>query len=548
MRTFKTWAPTLVAAAALVACFGGGGDDIPAPAPLTISGTAAKGSALAGAKVDIKCATGRGTATAAGTGAYTLTLDSASRPCAIKATGTEGSVFHSVASGSGGGSVTANVTPLTEMMVAKIASAAPGSYFAGFGAGSTLAETSLTQAVDYLKTALAGVTDLGAVNPVTSALAVGDAHDQKIEATMARLATAGLGLGTVTAAIAANPDAPSVIAGPIAPAAAECAWFKSGKYRLIDPFESDPAQRVTLVEVDAVAKTAKNPDGSTFAFGSNGACQFIADTAEDVVRILVSQASVLVIHHQFKPTGQYDAYLALPEQTLPLTEVAGNWNYALWGPLGPGSYVAAAGEMTIDSAGNVTAFTACLGMSPCAVMPQPYPKIAANATLGGFDVSLGGLPAGRAFGFKTLDGKLAFVSVEGDGSVLVGMRRESLGALPAVGTVNHFGSVSYLSNGSVYPTLVEDSTTVIATDATARTVTRLRSSSQRVDTLLIDRPRDGLRYRAPDSCTLGTIGGTPVACAEVVQMPMPGIGITLVHSVTTTSTGAFFEVSVNKPN
>ena len=131
MTRTKTWSLALTAAAALAAC-GGGSEETVAPplaTSVTIAGTAAKGAALAGAAVSIKCAAGTGTATTASNGTYTVTITGGNLPCALKVVGTEGSVFHSVVAGTtNSGNFAANITPLTEMMVAQIGGAAPGSY------------------------------------------------------------------------------------------------------------------------------------------------------------------------------------------------------------------------------------------------------------------------------------------------------------------------------------------------------------------------------------------------------------------------------------
>jgi hypothetical protein len=81
---------------------------------------------------------------------------------------------------------------------------------------------------------------------VTDPLVVGNALDQKIDAVTAGLASAGLSVPAVTNAIVANPAAPSVVAAPLAPSATSCAWLKSGKYRIIDRGDTDPAIRFTV--------------------------------------------------------------------------------------------------------------------------------------------------------------------------------------------------------------------------------------------------------------------------------------------------------------
>jgi len=58
-------------------------------------------------------------------------------------------------------------------------------------------------------------------------------------------------------------------------------------------------------------------------------------------------------------------------------------------------------------------------------------------------------------------------------------------------------------------------------------------------------PRDGLRYRAPNSCS---VNGAPNNCSEVVQLPLQGMGITLSMSVGTNPATAFYQASIGRPD
>ena len=548
----NTWALALVATAALAAC--GGGSDAPVTPPpaasVTIAGTAAKGAALAGATVSIKCAAGTGTATTASDGTYTVTITGGNLPCALKVVGTEGSVFHSVVAGTtNSGNFAANITPLTEMMVAQIGGAAPASFFDGFGGSTAVTPAALTAAVAYVKVALAGTADLTGFNPATDALVIGNPLDQKIDAVMAALTVAGTTLAEVAGTIASNPAAPTVISAPLAPVASDCAWFKGGKYRMINPSETDPKWKAHVLTIDAAAKTALYQDGVTIPFTSDGGCQYTVDDATSTTKIMVSSAGVLVAHSQSKTVAtDRSITIGLPEQTLPVAELAGTWNIANWdassGIAAPGS-VATSEEVTFNASGQITAVSTCQGLAACTVESGPFPAFSTNATSGGFDLNEAGAPVGRAFLFKTLAGKAAFVLVADDGlTFIVGTRKESLGTLPVVGTVNAFRQFQLNGNGSVSP-LSEDANTVTAIDATARTVTRLQTSSNRIDTLGYDQPRDGLRYRGLNTCS---IAGVASNCAQVVQLPLQGMGITLTMSVGTNPSTAFYQVSVGKPN
>jgi hypothetical protein len=546
-------APVLVAAAAMTACGGGGSDAPPPPPPtptsVTIAGTAAKGAALAGATVDIKCAAGTGAATAGSDGTYTVTITEGALPCALRATGTEGSVFHSVVAGTGStGTYAANVTPLTEMLVAQLAAAAPAAFFDGFGSSTAVTAEALTQADDYLKLALAGVTDLTGVSPATDALVVGDSHDQKIDATMAGLLAAGMPLDQTVAAIVANPAAPDVVAGPLRPANSECAWFKSGNYRMISPYEADPKWRAHVLSIDAVARTFTDQDGVPGTLGKWDACEYNIADVDASSKVTVSSAGVLVVYTQSTTVAtERSPTIGLPEQTLPVSESAGTWNIAGWDPASgsttPG-YVAQTDEMTIDSSGQVTSMSSCFGLLACTVGTGPFPQLVPNTTAGGFDFMESGASIARAFLFKSLSGASVMVFVANDGQFLVGSRKQALGALPAVGTVSGFRQFTLFGDGTM-DRLIDDTATVTASDATANTVSQMLTSNRRVDTLSYDKPREGLRYRALSSCT---IDGVLNECRQFVQLPLQGMGITLTMSVGTDPTKAFFQTTVATPN
>ena len=543
----NAWTLGLIACATLAACGGGGSDSPATPSSVTIAGTAAKGAALAGAAVSIKCAAGTGTATTGSDGKYSVAITGANLPCALKVVGTEGSVFHSVVAGTGStGTFAANLTPLTEMLVAKLAGTSPGAFFNGFASGTAVTSASLADAIAYVKSALAGATDLTGVNPATDALTVGDAHDQKIDAAMARLASIGVTLEQAIAAILANPSAPDVVAAPLRLAASDCAWLKSGKYRMINPYETDPKWQAHVLNVNAGTKTFTDQDGIPGSLTPNGACQYTIADSDATHRVMVSSGGVLVVHTQSTavPPVPLSVTVGLPEQTLPVSTFAGTWNFADWIDSDSATgKIAAALEIAVDNTGQITAVSACMGLAACTSEGGPFPKLTVNATSGGFDMVANGASVGRAFVYKTLGGKMVAVVVLADGEFLVGTLKEALGTLPAVGTVSDFRQFSLNGNGTL-SALSEDFTTVTANDTTARTVTRQLNSNGRIDTLGYDKPRNGLRHRSPNSCS---IGGVASNCAEFVQLPLQGMGITLTLSVGTNPATTFYQVSVGKP-
>lgn len=83
---------------------------------VTLSGTAATGTALASSTVSVSCAQGSGSALSDGGGRYTITLN-ATLPCILTAT-SGGTSLHSLAFAGG----TFNTTPETELMLVYLAS------------------------------------------------------------------------------------------------------------------------------------------------------------------------------------------------------------------------------------------------------------------------------------------------------------------------------------------------------------------------------------------------------------------------------------------
>ncbi|HQR71136.1 MAG TPA: hypothetical protein PLE54_11070, partial [Burkholderiaceae bacterium] len=391
--------------------------------------------------------------------------------------------------------------------------------------------------------------DLSGVNPLTDTLVVGNGLDQKIDAIVAKLAAEGTTIAQVTASIAQNPTAPAVVARVFAPSAADCKWLKSGKYRVISRDESDPKFRFELVEFDAKALNVKSADGNTYSFTSDGSCQFQLtklNPNDDTVKLIVSSGGVILIDDE-EPNGRRHLQIALPEQALPIAELAGTKNFAAWVPANipiAGRAAAVNVEVTLDSTGQITASKTCVGLFACLVDSPPFGKLIPNVD-GGFDVlDAGGSVVGRSFVYKTPDGSQLGVNLRSDNTLAIAVPKNPL-SLPAVGTTTKFRSVEFDANAiESISALTEDTVTVTATDSNAKTVTRMRASDNRVDTLTYDKPRDGLRYRAGNSCT---INNASVNCSETVQIRLQGIGITLSLSAAPKPALQFYQFSIDEP-
>jgi hypothetical protein len=252
--------------ALLTACGGGGGGGNPAASSLTISGTAATGAAIAGGTVDVKCATGTGTATTNADGTYTVTISSGVAPCLLRVTsGT--TVLHSAVEP---GAASANISPLTQLVVANALGGDPATAFgAGVTSGSNISATTLATAVTNVQTALAGLgLSLTGIDPLKATLTAatestaGNAQDKQIDGLMAALKNVNVPISSLTTVLAA-PTASTASAAATAvanfattnavstAALSNCPIARNGNYYHAAPGDTS----LNLVRLDFVANS-----------------------------------------------------------------------------------------------------------------------------------------------------------------------------------------------------------------------------------------------------------------------------------------------------
>lgn len=577
-----------LAALALVACNSDDDEDVaasstPAPAatPLTIIGTAAVGAALASGTVEVKCSPGTGTATTTANGTYTVTIANGSLPCALRVT-SGSTVLHSVVTtpATAGAPLVANITPLTELLVANVAGGAPAALFDTFDAAAQarVSPAAVTAAITTTLISLQGTVDLTGVNPLSDTLVAatagtsGNAQDALLDRLGDALQAAGTSLATLTTAVAtATPTtaaaAPPVLA-QVAPAASTCPALRSGTYRVINPHETthDAGYAAYRLAINATTLTVTDiepshqptppavPDTATFTPVSGAPCSFTAPGDFGTETLLVSSAGVIAVRSPSSSAvgAPVRTSLIVPEGEYALSQLAGTWNYIGYsrgGPLTPTSYnanlsartgplEAGHGQLTLNEAGVFSAHFVCEGTTCTAVTdPASTPRPLTVNPLGGFNTSEGE----RVFAFKTAGGAMAlFMLVPNEEGLVVFVKQSPL-SLPAVDTVTTFwdftvgnGSFSWapLANGA--SALATQTVTVTAVDATAQSFTRIRSSDQRVDSFAVNSPYPGLRYRSPTS----TLSAT-------VTMPLAGGGLTFYANGLRAQN--FFGISVTQP-
>ncbi|MBC7608026.1 MAG: hypothetical protein H7228_00375, partial [Polaromonas sp.] len=202
------FAAVFIGVVGLSAC-GGGGTSSPAVATATVSGTAATGAAIAGGSVSMSCVSGAsGIATTAADGSYSLSVSGITFPCVARVSYGTSDKLHSYVSAAG----TANITPVTELLVANLTGGTAADAFDKFDATKAKALTTaqVTAAIAavkaYLVTLGVSVTDFPA-DPIGAKLVAkagttdGDKFDKVLDDLQAKLKAASKKLSEAVAEI-----------------------------------------------------------------------------------------------------------------------------------------------------------------------------------------------------------------------------------------------------------------------------------------------------------------------------------------------------------
>lgn len=527
--------------ALLVACGGGGGDaSPPTPDPaqqsLVVTGTAATGAALASASVKLACAAGTATVTASASGTFSATIVNGALPCVLTATSSDGKTeLHSVAAGTGFAPTTANITPLTELLIARLAGGDPKTFVSGFGANTAISASDVAAAQTALLQSLtsAGLNTSAVTDVVSGSLTAGSGagYDGVLDKLGTLLKGANVALSDLTGAVASSSKAGSETTGAVlgtvlAAAPGDCPGFKTGTLRVLDLTSA----KYSLMKVDTTAMTVSGTDG-TFALTKNAACDYkIGDSAG--TRALVARSGIVIFSSGTGLNGLVG--VAFPEQKLEVAALAGTYdfvNYAVSGYAGFGDTVFAA-----DGKNGLS--HNCNGYGACVEDAQTKGRLVANAN-GGFDYADD--PQGdhaRVFAFRNASGRNFLVAQNDDGSVTMMAARDKL-ALPDVGRVAGYWQFSVNNTG--LSAIVADANTITAADPVTGLVSRSFTNDNHTDKITYNAPYDGMRYRAPNACL--SSGGGAYACNTVVQLPYGGVQV----AVSADPAKNFVTVTVDKP-
>jgi len=587
---------TAMTSVGLLAACGGSPSDSPAPAPapgapasITLTGVVATGAAMADAAVSAKCATGTGTATSSSTGSYTLSITGGALPCVLEATSSDAAkVLHSVATATAGSTeATANITPLTELLVAQMTGQDPAGYMAGVSA-SALSVSVTASAVTTAQTALltmltaAGLDTAAIGNMVSDPLVAasggtaGNAHDVVLDNLAATLATAGTALPEFSATVASSsPNAgtaqgnasmlpPELLASP---KAASCDALRSTSYRIVKVSPSvtigddAPVTATQTMTFDAATLTANFGPGDDWVWTATAqSCQY---TAADGTEIVVSPSGVIVARafvgaddDTVSAGGRYRMLLGMPSQTIPVAQLEGTWNMLGWDIEDSGLHAPNAGITSINASGQVTS-AKCFGdalntaEASCTIEATPQPVFTAHEG-GGFNVTSTDSSdpwSLRAFVYKAGNGEKMMVWLNAQGEISFATRQR-VAPLPTQGNVSTGWNVQLNASNTAADVL--STTTNTISSINGNTVTRQSqsngSSVSVPQQMVFNSPRDGMTRRLPETVTASD--GSSATVRELYSIRLTGFGMSayaLPSTLTLPNSNARFGVSVELP-
>ena len=554
------WALSAVTAALLTACGGGGGasfDSGSATTALSLSGSAASGAAIASGKVEFKCAGGSGSATTLADGSFGASIAGGVLPCVARVTAADGTVLHSLALGSGS-SARVDMTPATQLIVARVAGSDPASYYAAFdanaaaGLSNAAVASAQTAVVAELKVGgvdLSGAGDLiaGPLKPKSGSTA-GDAYDQALDAFAAALSIAGSTLAAVTNAIVATSDAvttqpsapsstPSLPAAMLLrPAAAGCPSLRSGTYRVVSPDpRGDLGTQFGLAVFDAASLTFRGQDGSTNVLTLVEPCHYTTSSGKSD---LVVSAAGIIVARSVNNDGSHSLSVAFPEQSHSLAELAGSWNLLGMQKNDPGGFTGIAGSYSVDAAGILSAGSVVnwcqndaswsIKGTDCVAKTGSFGSPPIANPFGGFDVAdADGAVHSHAYAYRSGNGDLMLVKVDGNGSFQF-RTKQRVNVLPTVGAVSNAWNVFLAS--SLFSTIANNtgSNKILSTDVATQSWLRAQKNNggngDHPETLFANNPRNGYSLR-PSGAAVDSNGAT-VSFGEFTSLGLRGMGLT----------------------
>lgn len=570
-----------IASAGLLTIYGcgGGGGSGSGGASTVITGTAATGAAISGGTVAATCQSGTGTATTNADGTYSLTITNGTLPCLLRVTTSTGATLYSAVEA---GSTMANITPLTQLVIANALGGDPATAFAT-GISSTNAtnfsSTALAAAVSNVQTSLTALgIDISTIDPLKATLVAatdanaGNAQDQQIDGLMAALTGANLKIGDLTTILATASSTSAASAAVTSFATTNsissstlgsCPVARTGKYVYAAPgdtqlspvnlnFQAMSGTDLTNNSAISIAAVANTPCAYTFTLANNVAVS---------VRVSASGLAAFGVGSTFSgaaatalstsPVG-----LVVPIQTLPtFADMAGTW-YAMHfaQPVGSTIYKNFYTKFVIAANGTATAY-GCTGLGVCdtttSINTFTFTRGADNLLTARSTID----PTNTQLAlYRSPNGDLVALGVNTTASAtwqrnyVVFSNRVSPFLTRAVGSTYSTWQWSIKNSGSG---LMQDSAnktfTVNSVDTANNSFTRTSNDTTPVvDTIFLNTPQTGIGMIRRPAVT------TPVAVKDIVGFT--GVGWTISSSTfpdaTTPSVGAnnFVNISIHVVN
>ncbi|MFM2056207.1 MAG: hypothetical protein RLY71_592 [Pseudomonadota bacterium] len=571
---------SLTASLTVIGCGGGGGSSDSStpttqePGKLMLSGVVATQTVQANAVVVAKCAVGGGNAHAEANGSYSLSLDKALLPCVLEADLFDGSRLHSVAYGeSGATTATANLTPVTELVVANLAGSSPSQFYTDFSATSVPLVTSAraNASVAAVNVSLAHLNvDASAIgNPLTATLvpagtsATANTYGQvlvQLDTTLGTTSTTLTQLTTTTAAAGAAPHLPAELLSQ--PQASNCAALRSGAMRTIylapaglkTDGDFDTIGRGTM---DAATLTFTADNGTVTKLTANGTCRYLGTTGigGDPADAVVSAAGVMVMTSRIDGVNRVG--IVVPDQALTLADIAGDYNLLLAGNTSPGSPITGIqATFRITTDGKMTGICGATGAEAvtqvCSITGDA-PELATPYANGGFirqslDPKDPWVDRWIAYRAGSGDVMLIWVNRGGDFGFLTPRVARTL---PTVGGISRSWSETSDINGVVNSTTFTESSSVTksvdtATSSYVRTARNLMlaTDNSHDETFRVNWPRMGYNYRAAGSAP--ALDGTQASFSESLTLSFLGTGMSMTYFTPTTTRAGFVSIGVGQ--
>lgn len=518
-----------------------------------MTGTAARGgAAIAARPIEAKCSTGSGSITSATDGKFRLDVTDGVLPCVLRATAADGTVLHSVATGTGDSAV-ANINPVTHLVVAALTGTDPAAFYGNFTSATAGAVSSggvtaaVTAVAATLQPASINVAALG--NVLTADFTAGNAYGQALDALAAAQTSSGTTLAQLTqtvanttTVVASTPSGTSSLPADLLlrPAASNCSALRSGRYRIVIP-QTAPAGSFSTGYFDLNAATLGYvaDDGNTGSLVPAGTCQYTFDGGAS--QLVVSQAGVVVLRSQ--ESGVMRIGIGFPEQTHTVAALEGTWNSL--GMEGNGTaYLAQAATVTFNSSGVSTTISYCADVKNCVPVTTTTLTRSVNSSGGFTNTYSDGNSADRTFVYRAGGGELMAVSIAGGGHFDLATRKR-INDLPAVGTVASFWNFDVNNQLQVPSALTVGRNTITSVNAATGAFTRDNFNAadvSRPESLMANTPRPGYTLRNAQTGVINSAGAT-VNVPEFIALPFRGMGLS---AVSLTASGVY-NLSVLQP-